>query len=92
MPDLGKSRRKLKIAIGAMLAVDVIAVTVLFSPLVGFRGFAEAANPRTQGRTDQEEPRSRTAARHGQEDRSGQESDRRVLQGPLCRDRFRTGQ
>ena len=35
MPDLGNSRRKLKIAIGAMLAVDVIAIVVLFSPLVG---------------------------------------------------------
>jgi Tfp pilus assembly protein PilO len=35
MPDLGSSRRKLKIAIGAMLAADVIAVAVLFSPLVG---------------------------------------------------------
>src|SRR5271163_759497 len=35
MPDLGNSRRKLKIAIGAMLAVDLIAAAVLFSPLVG---------------------------------------------------------
>lgn len=35
MPDLGNSRRKLKIAMGAMLAVDVIAAAVLFSPLVG---------------------------------------------------------
>ncbi len=35
MPDFGNSRRKLKIAIGAMLAVDVVAVAVLFSPLVG---------------------------------------------------------
>jgi len=35
MPDLAKSRRKLKIAIGAMLAADVVAVAVLFSPLVG---------------------------------------------------------
>ena len=35
MPDLGNSRRKLKIAIGAMLAVDVVAMAVLFSPLVG---------------------------------------------------------
>jgi Tfp pilus assembly protein PilO len=35
MPDLGSSRRTLKIAIGAMLAVDVVAVAVLFSPLVG---------------------------------------------------------
>jgi Tfp pilus assembly protein PilO len=35
MPDLANSRRKLKIAIGAMLAADVIAVAVLFSPLVG---------------------------------------------------------
>ena len=35
MPDLGGSRRKLKIAIGTMLAIDVIAIAVLFSPLVG---------------------------------------------------------
>ena len=35
MPDLAKSRRKLKIAIAALLAVDVVAVAVLFSPLVG---------------------------------------------------------
>jgi hypothetical protein len=35
MPDLANSRRKLKIAIGAMLAADVIAAAVLFSPLVG---------------------------------------------------------
>jgi hypothetical protein len=35
MPDLGKSRRKLKIAIGAMLVADVVAAGVLFSPLVG---------------------------------------------------------
>lgn len=35
MPDLGNSRRKLKIAIGAMLAIDIVAVAVLFSPLVG---------------------------------------------------------
>ena len=35
MPDLSNVRKKLKIAIGAMLAVDVIAAGVLFSPLVG---------------------------------------------------------
>jgi Tfp pilus assembly protein PilO len=35
MPDFQKSRRKLKIAIGAMVAADVMAVAVLFSPLVG---------------------------------------------------------
>ena len=35
MPDLGHSRRKMKIAIGAMVAVDVIAMAVLLSPLVG---------------------------------------------------------
>lgn len=35
MPDLGNARKKLKIAIGGMLAVDVLAVAVLFSPLVG---------------------------------------------------------
>ncbi|MGD0416381.1 MAG: GspMb/PilO family protein [Terriglobales bacterium] len=38
MPDLGNSRRKLKIAMGAMLAADVIAAAVLFSPLVGSAG------------------------------------------------------
>lgn len=35
MPELGNSRRKLKIAIGVMLAADVVALAVLFSPLVG---------------------------------------------------------
>ncbi|HXY77741.1 MAG TPA: hypothetical protein VEH47_02950 [Candidatus Acidoferrales bacterium] len=35
MPELGKSRRKLKIAIAVMLAADAIALAVLFSPLVG---------------------------------------------------------
>ncbi len=35
MPDLRKSRRGLKIVIGAMLAADVIAMGVYFSPLVG---------------------------------------------------------
>ncbi|MGD0825214.1 MAG: hypothetical protein ABR908_11565 [Terriglobales bacterium] len=35
MPDLRDSRRKLKIAMGVMLAADVVAVAVLFSPLVG---------------------------------------------------------
>ena len=35
MPDLRNSRRRLKIAIGAMLAADVVALAVLFSPLVG---------------------------------------------------------
>jgi Tfp pilus assembly protein PilO len=38
MPDLGSSRRKLKIAMGAMLVADVMAVAVLFSPLVGSAG------------------------------------------------------
>jgi hypothetical protein len=38
MPDLRNSRRKLKIAIGTMLAADVVAMAVLFSPLVGSAG------------------------------------------------------
>jgi Tfp pilus assembly protein PilO len=42
MPELGNSRRKLKIAIGVMLAADVVAMAVLFSPLVG------SANSRQQ--------------------------------------------
>ena len=35
MPDLGNTRRKLKIAIAAMVVADVVAAGVLFSPLVG---------------------------------------------------------
>jgi Tfp pilus assembly protein PilO len=35
MPELQSSRRKLKIAIGAMVAVDLVAAAVLLSPLVG---------------------------------------------------------
>jgi Tfp pilus assembly protein PilO len=35
MADLQHSRRKLKIAIAALVAVDVIAAALLFSPLVG---------------------------------------------------------
>ncbi|MBI1740325.1 MAG: hypothetical protein HY233_01270 [Acidobacteriales bacterium] len=35
MPELQDSRRKLKIAIVAMVAADLVAAAVLFSPLVG---------------------------------------------------------
>ncbi len=35
MPELTQTRRKLKIAIGVLAALDVIALGVLFSPLVG---------------------------------------------------------
>ena len=35
MADLKETRRKLKIAVIAMLAVDVLAVGIVFSPLVG---------------------------------------------------------
>ena len=35
MPNLQNSRRKLKIAIAAMVVVDVIAAGILFSPLAG---------------------------------------------------------
>jgi len=35
MPDLNPIRRKLKIAVGSMLAADAIALGVLLSPLVG---------------------------------------------------------
>jgi Tfp pilus assembly protein PilO len=35
MPELQGSRRKLQIAIAAMVLVDLVAVGVLFSPLVG---------------------------------------------------------
>jgi type IV pilus assembly protein PilO len=35
MPDLRETRRKVKIAIGVMAAVDVLAIGILVSPLVG---------------------------------------------------------
>jgi Tfp pilus assembly protein PilO len=35
MPDLRETRKKVKMALGAMAAVDVIAIAVFFSPLVG---------------------------------------------------------
>jgi len=35
MPDLRDTRRKLKIAIGTMIALDVVAIAVMVSPLVG---------------------------------------------------------
>jgi|SRR5262245_50202333 Tfp pilus assembly protein PilO len=35
MPDLAEARQKAKIAIGALVAVDVIAILVLLSPLAG---------------------------------------------------------
>jgi hypothetical protein len=35
MPDLRNTRRKLKIAIAAMVVADIVAAAVLFSPLVG---------------------------------------------------------
>ncbi|HUO24068.1 MAG TPA: type 4a pilus biogenesis protein PilO [Candidatus Aquilonibacter sp.] len=35
MPDLRQTRKKIKIALAAMLGVDIVAVAVLFSPLVG---------------------------------------------------------
>jgi type IV pilus assembly protein PilO len=35
MPDLRQTRRKMKIAFGVMLGLDIVAAAVLFSPLVG---------------------------------------------------------
>ncbi len=35
MPDLKDTRRKVKIALGALAVVDVLAIAVFFSPLVG---------------------------------------------------------
>ena len=40
MPDLGNSRRKMKIAIGAMLAVDVVAIGRSVLAAGGFGGVA----------------------------------------------------
>jgi Tfp pilus assembly protein PilO len=46
MPELGETRNKLKIVIGALLAVDLVAVGLLFSPWVG------SAESRKQQLTD----------------------------------------
>jgi type IV pilus assembly protein PilO len=35
MPDLRRTRQKLKIALGALFVVDVVAVVLLVSPLIG---------------------------------------------------------
>ncbi len=35
MPDLRQTRKNIKIALGALLGVDILAAAVLFSPLVG---------------------------------------------------------
>jgi len=35
MPDLRQTRRQIKIAVGVMLGVDLVAAILLFSPLVG---------------------------------------------------------
>lgn len=35
MPDLRQTRKKIKSALGLLVAVDIVAVVVLFSPLVG---------------------------------------------------------
>src|SRR3981081_3494926 len=35
MPDLRRTRQKLKMAIGALFVVDVVAVVLLVSPLIG---------------------------------------------------------
>jgi type IV pilus assembly protein PilO len=38
MPDLRDTRRKLKITLGVLAVVDLLAVGILFSPLVGSEG------------------------------------------------------
>jgi|ERR1700678_354156 Tfp pilus assembly protein PilO len=35
MPDLRRTRKRIKIALGVLLGVDVIAVGLMFSPLIG---------------------------------------------------------
>jgi type IV pilus assembly protein PilO len=46
MPELGETRKKLKIAVGVLAALDVVAVAILISPLVG------SARSRDQQLTD----------------------------------------
>jgi type IV pilus assembly protein PilO len=46
MPELGETRKKLKIAVGALIVLDVVAAAILISPLVG------SARSRDQQLTD----------------------------------------
>ena len=93
MPDLGNSRRKLKIAIGAMLAADVVAVAVLFSPLVGSADSRKLANQHNCEAELTKKTREVEPLR-GMDKKIvlAKDSDRRILQGPLCREGFRSGQ
>src|SRR5260221_517500 len=56
----------------------------------GFGGFAAAAIEPTAGGIVQEDAPGGTAGWHGQKDCARQGSDHRVLQGPLCREGFRS--
>ena len=38
MPDLRETRHKVKIALAALAAADVIMIAVFFSPLIGSQG------------------------------------------------------
>jgi type IV pilus assembly protein PilO len=59
MPELGGSRRKLKIAIGVLAALDLAALGVLFSPLVGS---AESRQEQMRSLTAELQGKTRTVA------------------------------
>ena len=89
MPELKGSRRKLQVAIAAMVAADVVAMAVFFSPLVGSaesrRINMSQLSAELNKKTREVEPL------HGVDKKIVvQGSDQSVLQGPLCGARFRS--
>jgi hypothetical protein len=56
MPDLRQTRKSIKIALTALVAVDVAAVIVLLSPLVGSTESRRVGTQPIVGRTADENP------------------------------------
>ena len=79
MPELQGSRRHLKIAIAVMVAADVVAAAVLFSPLVGSADSRRQQMNQLTVRVALQDPRRGTVARHGQENRVGERRDQAIL-------------
>ena len=90
MPDLRGTRKKLKIAIGAMVVADIIAAGILFSPLVGS----------AESRRTQMNQLSRGITKENQDVEPLRGMDKKIvlaknqigdfLQRPLCRHGLRT--
>ena len=88
MAEVLDFRKKAKIAIAALLVVDIAAVVLLFSPLVGSESSRREQLDQLWQELQRKDARGRTAQGCGQEDRGSQPADRRVLQDPAARAGF----